>query len=116
LSNYSYRIAKSKYYLTVFAPICVKMPPKLRRKQERTRRTKYKGPEPSNKRAAKKRSGKQALKRPAKRKRQQIVNQADKPLIDADKAVETTQQLVAFKKLAVARQKAVKAASAPAPT
>jgi hypothetical protein len=116
LSSYSYRIAKSEYYLAVFAPICVKMPPELRREQERTRRTKYEGPEPPKKRAVKKRSGKQALKRPAKRKRQQIVNQADKPLTDADKAVEAAQQLVAFKKLAVTRQKAAKAASAPAPT
>jgi hypothetical protein len=60
------------------------MPPELRREEERTRRTKYEGPEPSKKRITKKRSGKQ----PAKRKRQQGVNQADKPITDADKAVE----------------------------
>jgi hypothetical protein len=57
----------------------------------------------------KKRSGKQLVKQPAKRKRQQSVNQADKPITDADKAVEAAQQLVTFKKLAVARQNAVKA-------
>ena len=85
------------------------MPPELRREQERTRRTKNEGPELPKKRATKKRSGKQPVKQPAKRKRQQSVNQADKPTTDADKAVEAAQQLVAFKKFAVARQKAVKA-------
>ena len=50
------------------------------------------------------------MKQPAKRKRQQSVNQADKPITDADKAVEAAQQLVAFKKFAVARQKAARAA------
>src|SRR5439155_10680069 len=89
----------------LFALIGVEMPPELRREEERTRRTKYEGPEPSKKRITKKRSRKQ----PAKRKRQQSVNQADKPTTDADKAVEAAQQLVAFKKFAVARQKAVKA-------
>ena len=49
------------------------------------------------------------MKQPAKRKRQQTVNQADKPTTDVDKAVEAAQQLVAFKKFAVARQKAAKA-------
>jgi hypothetical protein len=87
------------------------MPPELRREEERTRRTKYEGPEPSKKRITKKRSGKQ----PAKRKRQQGVNQADKPIADADKAVEAAQQLVAFKKFTVARQNAAKAVSAPVP-
>jgi hypothetical protein len=113
--NYSSRIANSEQYLVLFAPICVKMPPELRREQERTRRTKYEGPEPPKKRVANKRSGKQPAKQPAKRKRQQSVNEADKPITDADKAVEAAQQLVAFKKLAVARQKAAKAVSAPAP-
>ena len=82
------------------------MPPELCREEERTRRTKYEGPEPFKKRVTKKRNGKQ----PAKRKRQQAVNQADK---SADKAVEAAQQLVAFEKFAVARQKAAKVASAP---
>jgi hypothetical protein len=91
------------------------MPPELHREQERTCRTKYEGPEPPKKRATKKRSGKQPVKQPAKRKRQQGVNQADKPITDADRAVEAAQQLVAFKKLAVARQKAEKAVPTPAP-
>src|SRR5437764_10989455 len=79
------------------------MPPELRREQERTCRTKYEGPEPAKKCATKKCSRKQPVKQPAKRKRQQSVNQADKPITDADKAVEAAQQLVAFKKFAVAR-------------
>ena len=70
---------------------------------------KNEGPELPKKRATKKRSGKQPVKQPAKRKRQQSVNQADKPTTDADKTVEAAQQLVAFKKFAVARQKAAKA-------
>jgi len=61
-------------------------------------------------------SRKQPVKQPEKRKRQQSVDQADKPITDADKAVEAAQQLVAFKKLAVARQKAAKAVPMPAPT
>src|SRR5277367_2735485 len=85
------------------------MLPELRQEQERTCRTKYEGPEPPKKRATKKRSGKQPVKQPAKRKRQQSVNQADKPITDADKAVQAAQQLVAFKKFAVAKQKAAKA-------
>src|SRR5207244_2478118 len=85
------------------------------RKQERTRRTKYEGPEPPKKRVTKKRSGKQPVKQPAKRKRQQSINQADKPITGADKVVEDAQQLVAFKKFAVARQKTAKAVPPPAP-
>ena len=50
------------------------MLPELRREQEWTRKTKYEGPEPSKKRVAKKRSGKQPVKQLAKRKRQQGVN------------------------------------------
>src|SRR6266516_2983511 len=87
------------------------MPPELCREEERTRRTKYEGPEPFKKRITKKRSRKQ----PAKRKRQQRVNQANKLITDADKIIEAAQQLVAFEKFAVARQKAAKAASAPVP-
>jgi hypothetical protein len=89
------------------------MPPELRREQEWTRRTKYEGLESSKERATKRRSGKQPVKQPAKRKRQQSVNQADKPITDADKAVEAAQQLVAFKKFAVTRQKAAKAVPYP---
>ena len=85
------------------------MPPELCREQERTRRTKYEGPEPPKKGATKKRSGEQPVKQLAERKQQQSVNQSDKPITDADKAVEAAQQLIAFKKFAVARQKAVKA-------
>jgi hypothetical protein len=51
------------------------------------------------------------MKQPAKRKRQQSVNQADKPITDADKVVEAAQQLITFKKFAVTRQKAAKAVS-----
>jgi hypothetical protein len=40
-----------------------------------------------------------------KRKRQQGVNQADKPITDTDKAVETAQQLVAFETFAVVDRK-----------
>jgi hypothetical protein len=89
------------------------MPPELRRERERTRGTKYEGREPPKKRATKKRRGKQPVKQPAKRKRQQSVNQADKPTTDADKAGEAAQQLVVFKKLAVARRKAAKAVPYP---
>jgi hypothetical protein len=45
------------------------------------------------------------VKQLVKRKRQQGVNQADKPITDTDKAVETAQQLVAFKKFAVVDRK-----------
>jgi hypothetical protein len=85
------------------------MLPELRREQERTRRTKYEGPEPPKKRATKKHGGKQPVKQLAKRKRkrQQDLKQVDKPITDTDKAVEAAQRLVAFKKFAVARQKAV---------
>ena len=84
------------------------MLPELRREQERTRRTKYEGPEPPKKRATKKHSGKQPVRQltKRKRKRQQGLNQVDKPITDTDKAVEAAQRLVAFKKFAVARQKA----------
>ena len=59
----------------LFALIGVEMLPELRREEERTRSTKYEGPETSKKCITKKRSGKQ----PAKRnRRQQDVNQADK--------------------------------------
>ena len=95
----------------LFALIGVEMLPELHREEEWTRSTKYEGPETSKKCITKKRSGKQ----PAKRKRrQQDVNQADKPITDVDKVVEAAQQLVSFKNFTVARQKAAKAVSAPA--
>ena len=60
------------------------MPPERRSDRNRNAPKVYEGSPVTNRRRTKK----QPAKQPAKRKRQQSVNKADKPLIDADRAVE----------------------------
>jgi hypothetical protein len=75
----------------------------------------YEGSPVVNRGRAKKKPAKQPAKQSAKRKRQQSINKADKPLTDADRAIEDAEQVVILKQFMTARLKA-KTTSKPVPS